>query len=100
MKTLIAILAIMLTTSVHADTCDTLSEISSGVMTMRQHGVTMKAAINTFNDKDYPILGKYTRIEIKRAYKEPRFSTASYQNNAILDFENEAYSKCIEVLDK
>ena len=100
MNKLIAIIAIMLCTTAYADTCDTLSDLSGGVMTLRQKGVPMKTVFSKFSDEEYPIFGKYIRVKIKQAYKEPRFTTAEYQNNAILDFENEAYSKCIEVLDK
>lgn len=100
MNKLIAILAIMLTTSVHAGTCEMLSDLSGSIMDARQAGVKMQTLLKNVANGEDKHVNWYSRHEIKRAYKEPRFSTASYQNNAILDFENEAYSICLDALDK
>lgn len=101
MNKLILILAITLTTSVHAkDNCIVLSEISANIMSNRQHGTDITRLINLINKPRFATQKPYAQIKIIDAYNEPRYSTTEYQDQAIADFKNEAYLECFRIMNK
>jgi hypothetical protein len=101
MKKLIPILAIALTTSVHAkDNCIGLSELSETIMSNRQHGTDITKLVKLFQKPQYATMRPYVTAKAIEAYEEPRYSTVEYQDNAIADFKNEAYLECYKIINK
>jgi len=101
MKTLLAILAIMLTTSLQAkDNCIGLSELSETIMSNRQHGTDITKLVKLFQKPQYATMRPYVTAKAIEAYEEPRYSTTEYQDNAIADFKNDAFLECYRVMNK
>lgn len=101
MNKLILILAITLTTSVHAkDNCIVLSEISANIMSNRQHGTDITRLVKLFQKPQYATMRPYATAKAIQAYEEPRYSTTEYQDQAIADFKNEAYLECFRIMNK
>ena len=98
MKKLIIALSLVLSAQSMAgeitktDICASYSLLAGVIMTKRQEGVDMARMITALNGGD----SYDTSVTIiKAAYALPRFSTADYQQNAIIDFKNDVMSECM-----
>ena len=75
------------------DFCYAHSELSESVMTARQGGVSMRDAIEA-------VMGDEIAIAIiQDAYEVPGYSTAEFQQKAILEFSDLIYAECLSLFD-
>lgn len=70
--------------------CETVSALARDVMRNRQANLPMAQMMKATEGMDL------AQSMIKAAYKESRYSSAGYQENAITDFENTWYMACLE----
>ena len=82
------------------DGCRQVAEIANIIMTARQGGVPMKVIVSAGEGRsagERVLLIGMASI----AYNQPKYSTESYQQNAIIEFENLWYNRCMmKVLEK
>jgi hypothetical protein len=80
----------------NTELCSMISELAKTVMTKRQEGVLMSVmltALEKVEQNPYTIL---TKTLVITAYDRPRFSTAEYKHQAVIDFANSSMSACVE----
>ena len=80
--------------NVYAIDCASLSETAATVMEVRQMGYPMSKLMEAA-ERD----GALARALVIEAYRQPRYSSDGYKENAIKDFANEVYLQCIEIID-
>lgn len=77
--------------------CKSISKSSAMVMQARQANVPMSEQMDILGDGSFGESFTSTmRKIIIAAYDSPRFSTASYQAQAVNDFENENMLNCLK----
>lgn len=70
--------------------CESMSNLSYSIMKAHQKGVAMSTMMNKIGDTDM------TRIIIRMAYDEPRYSTPEMQNRAQGKFRDYIYGLCVD----
>lgn len=74
--------------------CNQLYDTSEAVMDARQSGVDLRQMMQAAD-------GNQLHEDIvKLAYKQPNYSTESYQQNAIKQFAEQFYLSCLEQMDE
>lgn len=74
--------------------CNKLYDTSEAVMDARQSGVDLRQMMQAAE-------GNQLHEDIvKLAYKQPKYSTESYQQNAIKQFAEQFYLSCLEQMDE
>ncbi len=73
--------------------CETMSDLSQSIMEAHQKGVPMSTIMNKIGN------GEVTRIIIKMAYNEPRYSTPESQQREQARFRDYIYGVCVDRFD-
>jgi hypothetical protein len=76
-----------------AKECSAIALLAKTIMDVRQNGMPMSMVIDSVTDEN--MKGLVTRMAIL-AYERPKFSTESYKQNAINEFENQFYLNCMK----
>ena len=87
------IMGIMLVTSFNASAtdCTMLHDVAEQIMIARQNGAPITKVIEL--SKAVPGI----KPLIIAAYKETKFNSEKYQQNAVSEFANQVYLACVEV---
>jgi hypothetical protein len=80
-------------------TCSGGSELGRQLMTMRQNGTDISKLMKIADDEGNPLARKSIRQMVLDAYRQPRFQTPEMKKQAIDDFGNDAYLKCMDLLN-
>ncbi len=101
-KVFLAMIALSMISSLSAeekkkDVCPILAETAEVVMMYRQGNTSMRKSMKLFITKGAgDSWNAITKTIIMDAYSQPRFMGKTYKQNAITDFENKWYLKCLE----
>lgn len=74
--------------------CNQLYDTSEAIMDARQSGVDLRQMMQAADGN------QLHEDMVKLAYKQPNYSTESYQQNAIKQFAEQFYLSCLEQMDE
>lgn len=80
------------------EVCIKISQLARVIMSNRQQNVPMSVMMESITDKptaEQAKASELSKLLTLAAYKQPRFSTPTYIQNAITDFENKVLMDCI-----
>lgn len=75
------------------DVCGAYGGLSETVMTARQEGMSMRDVI------EHAMGDEFSIAIVQAAYEVPGYSTAEFQQKAILEFSNRIYAECLRSID-
>ena len=99
MKTLLTTVFFAVTATVSSANpmCDVLKTYAEVTMSHRQIGTDISEVLKVVRkDAEEPALEQILTTIAIEAYKQPKFNTSSYQEEAIQEFSLEVYLTCLE----
>ncbi len=79
--------------------CEFTAVISERIMQSRQSNMDMMAVSKKMGEIGLPeSVNDLVQLLIREAWRQPRYSSESYQENAVMDFKNKYYLGCVETV--
>ena len=73
--------------------CEAVHRVATAIMESRQIGIPVTKMASTSKSAEVRELSDSL---VLRAYAEPRYVTKSVQQDAVIDFANDAYMRCMK----
>lgn len=81
----------------NAASCESIESLTRSIMRARQVGVSMVKVITSIKKSG---MGEGSKIAVKRiiidAYDTPRYNSREYRQNAVDEFANRYYKRCVK----
>jgi hypothetical protein len=93
------LLTLVVTTSAFANEliCEKIRQLSENIMKNRQQGVPINKMIDIANSE--PKVASLMKAIVMDAYNQPKYQTAKYKQEAVVEFANRQYVTCIQILE-